>query len=236
MPSFYIDFHERSTEVKVVGDEYHHIVKVFRHGIGDDILIVNGQGLLATGRVVSIDKKAVVLGLSGIKYVKRAEQRVACAFSLLKNKNDLLIVEKLTELGVNDLFPIQTINSVKLGRENTVDKMRKVAISAMKQCDNPWLPQIHEVMNLEKLLKTLKGLDYKPVVASELRPDMSMGTWVREHPVVNVCAIIGCEGGFEPREFEFMESNGVVAVKVSNNVLRAETAAICAVAQLTVGS
>jgi 16S rRNA (uracil1498-N3)-methyltransferase len=113
--------------------------------------------------------------------------------------------------------------------------MRKVAISAMKQCDNPWLPTIHDVVArhaLPSLLKAVKLLDYTPVVASERRPDMTLNMFKNNNPKANICVIIGCEGGFEDSEFGFLESNGVVAVKVSNNILRAETAAICAVAQV----
>jgi len=232
MPSFYIDFHERSTETKVIGDEHHHIVNVFRHALGDVIQIVNGEGLTANGTIKCIDKKRLALKVTDIKYTKRPEKRVACAFSLLKNKNDLMIVEKLTELGVTDLFPIQTINSVKMSKESTIDKMKKTAISAVKQCNNPWLPKIHEVLKLDGLLKFLNNMEYTSIVASEMRPNMTLNAFLRENPRADICVIIGCEGGFDDSEFAMFDKNFITQVKISDNILRAETAAICAVVQI----
>jgi 16S rRNA (uracil1498-N3)-methyltransferase len=144
MPSFYVDFCERDQEIEIIADEYHHIINVFRYTIGDEISILNGKGLIAAGIIKKIEKKSLLLNVTHIRYYKRNEFKVACAFSLLKNKHDLFIVEKLTELGVCDLFPMQTKNSIKLSKENTIDKMMKTAITAMKQCNNPWLPTIHE--------------------------------------------------------------------------------------------
>ena len=232
MSSFFIDFDQKSTEVSVVSDEYHHICKVFRHKVGEVIPILNGKGLSAQGKIVDITKKQIELSIFDIIFTSRTQKRVACAFSLLKNKNDLWIVEKLTELGVTDIFPIVTCHSVKQGKENTIEKYQKTAISAVKQCDNPYLPNIYEVNDLTSLLKLLIEKKYTPIVASETRPNLTLTNYLKNNINLEICIIIGCEGGWDKKELNFFEANNIIQVKLVENILRAETAAICAVSKL----
>ena len=229
MPSFYIKFNQNQTEIAVNGDEYHHIINVFRYKMSDVIPILNGNGLKAQGKIVEIDKKQLKLSISNINNTEKPTKRVACAFSLLKNKNDLWVVEKLTELGVTELFPIITNNSVKTGKENTLDKFQKTAISAVKQCDNPFLPNIYEVSDLNTLITKLKENNYIPIVATETRPNFTLTNYLKTNNDTEICMIIGPEGGWEKKELIFFEANQILQVKLTENILRAETAAIYAV-------
>ena len=232
MASFYINFSDNSKEVIVSGEEHHHIINVFRHKKGDVLPILNGLGSFAKGMITEIDKKQLKLELSDIIHNEKPVKRVACAFSLLKNKNDLLIVEKLTELGVADIFPIVTKNSVKIGKENTVEKYIKTAISAIKQCDNPYLPIIHNICDLETLLKKLNDNFYTPIVASEMRPNFTLTNYIKNNSNDKICIIIGPEGGWDNFEFKLFEAKQIQQVRLVGNILRAETAAICAVSLL----
>ena len=237
MPSFYVNFTEHTVDLEVTGEEHHHIGNVFRQKAGNIIPLVNGKGLKAKGMIKDLNKKSLSLQLSDFVFVERPMVRVACAFSLLRGRHDLMTVEKLTELGVVDLFPMQTKNSVKLSKDNTADRMRKVAISAMKQCDNPWLAEVHGTQELKAVLCKIKDMDYMPLVASELRPEDTLVSKIvnwREATQVSrgICVIIGPEGGFDSAEFALFEKNSIQQVSISKNILRAETAAICAVSQL----
>jgi len=231
MPAFYTDF--TATTTTISSDEYHHIVNVFRHVVGEKIPLVNGQGLSATGLITHIDKKSLHLDISDITQTSKHTPEIACAFSLLKEKNDLLIVEKLTELGVSDLFPFVATNSVKNHKPNTAEKMIKTAISAIKQCENPWLPKIHEPTTLQKLLSDdiLTG-KYNPIVASEKKPALTLYEYIKEYPKDNICLIIGPEGGFTSEEFSTFDNLSIPQVRICDTTLRAETAAIAGVAQL----
>jgi RsmE family RNA methyltransferase len=85
---------------------------------------------------------------------------------------------------------------------------------------------------LDLTLKKIKQLGYNPVCASELRPDLSLISYLSSNPNVNVCVIVGCEGGFDKSEFDFLYEQNVLQVKLNNNVLKAETAAIAAISQI----
>ena len=235
MPSFYVSFCENASEIEVFDDEFHHIVNVFRHKKGAILPLINGKGLKAQGLILDIKKKSLVLQLTDFVFVKKSEIKVSCAFSLLKNKNDLLIIEKLTELGIEELFPMVTQNSVKLFNKNTLLKMRKTSISATKQCDNAWLPNIHEISKLSEVIEILKTLGYLPVIASEKKPEMTchdITRYIQTHNINKICLLIGPEGGFDDSEFDLFDKNSLLQVALSKNILRAETAAICAISQI----
>jgi 16S rRNA (uracil1498-N3)-methyltransferase len=228
----------QSAEFFIDCDEFHHIVNVFRHKIGDTVQVTNGKGLLAKVVIKEIAKKSLKAEIVEETFMPRPEYRVACAFSLLKNKHDLLIVEKLTELGITDLFPMQTVNSVRISKQNTHEKFIKTAISAIKQCNNPWLPTIHQPQTLENTLKLVKELNYLPIIASEQKLNRTLkNTNISNshHSTANTlnhCIIIGPEGGFDSTEFKIFIENNIPQISLSQNILRAETAAIVAVTQL----
>jgi len=233
MPAFYTDFTDTTTTITITGDEHHHIANVFRHQVGDIITLVNGKGLFATGNITQIDKKSLQVDITDLSFFLKKPYEIACAFSLLKEKNDLWIVEKLTELGVTDLFPFISTNSVKNLKANTTEKMLKTAISAIKQCENPWLPNIHPPTTLHKLIsEILPPTHYVPLVASERKPILTLCEYITDFPRENICLIIGPEGGFTPEEFITFDSLCIPQVRICDLTLRAETAAIAGVAQL----
>jgi len=227
MPSFYIEFGEGATELAVSGDEFHHIVNVFRHKKGDVLSLTNGCGLKASGLIESIGKKELVLHLYSIQQVERKKPDVACAFSLLKEKKDLWIVEKLTELGVTDLFPFTSYYSVKSNQKNTLAKMQNTAIAAIKQCETAWLPTIHKPQSLPDCVKQVADTNkYHAIIASECRPPLTLYEYLHNNPDQSVCIFIGPEGGFHKQDLACMQG---INVRLSDNVLRAETAAVSAV-------
>ena len=233
MPSFHADFDTNSSEITLSEEETHHASNVFRHKIGDIISLINGKGLKANAIIKSSTKKNLILDINQISHSQIQIPKAACAFSLLKNKHDLLIIEKLTELGVSDLFPLTTKHSVKLSGENTIEKMKKTALAAAKQCDNAWIPEIHKVNNITNSIDYIISKGYIPIIASETMPDLSLFDIIKHNDSTQgYCIIIGPEGGFDPSEFELFQKKNIPQVSISKNILRAETAAICATSQI----
>jgi len=232
MPCFFTP-HLKSNEKKITisGEEFHHITHVFRRKPGDEILLTNGAGLLATSRISAIEKKTLEVDILETIPQQKSHPGVAVAFPLLKNKHDLLIVEKLTELGVKEFFPLITARTVRQPSSNTIDKFKKTAISAIKQCDNAFLPEINQCSELKEIVMLLKQKNYTAAVALEFgeHKPLSKILDAKHDPL---CLIIGPEGGFTKEETEFMQQNDVISFTLGNHVLRAETAAISAASQV----
>ena len=230
MPCFYTpNLKKEDKKIIISGDEFHHIIHVFRKSQNDEILLTNGSGLMAEAKIHSITKRNLTVSIFSIKEQNQSDLKIAVAFSLLRNKHDHLIIEKLTELGVKEFFPIITEHSVRISAKNTVEKFKKTAISAIKQCDNAFLPKIHQVLSLKTFLNSKKY--YQPVVALETGNHKTINTLLEEvgKPM---CIIIGPEGGFDKKEIELFKEKEILSFSIGNHILRAETAAIAAASQL----
>ncbi len=229
MPSFYVPLLSKDAKyIPIEGEEFHHAVTVMRNRVGDIVLLTNGKGLIAEACIEAVDKKRMAAKILSINEIDAGSPLIATAFSLLKNKNDLLIVEKLTELGVREFFPFVATRTVRMPGEKVRDKFMKTAIAAVKQCDNPFLPDIYEPEKLPKLIAKLKENDYSLLVALEKNVS-EMITLPAGNPG-KICLFIGPEGGFDDNEIAILEAENCFSL--GKNILRAETAAIAAAAQL----
>jgi len=229
MPSFYCpELNEHSDRIVLEGEEFHHLAHVLRHQSGDTVKLNSGKGWFATGTIQFIGKSQALIQPGDITFTPQSLHPYALAFSLLRSKNDEWLVEKLTELGVSELFPLQTEHSVRNPSANTSDRFRKTALSAIKQCDNPFLPPIHAILALEHAIPAILARGYQLAVASEQRPDAWLDSLKQEKPL---CYFIGPEGGFSQQEFNLLAEAGVTEICLSHHILRAETAAIALASQ-----
>jgi 16S rRNA (uracil1498-N3)-methyltransferase len=230
MPCFYQpDFNEKSDEIIILSEEFHHAVHVFRKKCGDEILLSNGTGLLCNAKIVSIEKKRMVAQAIHFEKKIKSKPKIALAFALLKNKNDHLLIEKTTELGIVDFFPFISERSVRKTNENTIEKFQKTIISAGKQCDNAHFPFLSPVLDLAETLDLIRRKEYLPIVAYEEEKSQFLQDILPLKMTQNYCLIIGPEGGFADNEIELFQKNQIPIVSLGNHILRAETAAICGI-------
>ena len=110
-----------------------------------------------------------------------------------------------------------------------VEKFEKITISAIKQCDNAFLPKVHQTVKFSHLFEILQDKNYQPIIALETEKEKLLFDAVSNQ---NLCIIIGPEGGFAEEEIAFIKEQNIPTFKLGNHVLRAETAAISAVSQL----
>ncbi|MCK9331955.1 MAG: RsmE family RNA methyltransferase [Candidatus Cloacimonetes bacterium] len=227
MPSYYCpDLNANSKQIVLDKDEHHHLCRVKRIGVNDVITLNNGRGILADCKILKIDKSMAVLEPINIEYHNKSKITYAIAFALLKNRNDELVVEKCTELGASDFFPFISENTVKEEGKNTIERFKKIVLSAMKQCNNPWMPQVHNLARVQDLVNLIVEHGYEPVVCSEHEQE----NWLNMVDCTqNICFIIGPEGGFSNLELGLMK--GIDNITIGSLVTRAETAAIAIASQ-----
>ena len=227
MPSYYCpQLHVESSSLKLEGEEFHHLNRVKRKQSGDLISLNSGHGVMALASIERIERDHAELEVRQIYSREMSGPQYAIALALLKNHHDELAIEKCTELGARDFFPLITQYSVRSEGKNTLARFRKIALSAIKQCDNPYLPEVHEILDLDTAIEKIRNAGYQPVLCSEIE----RSHWLRDLGAgVNMCFIIGPEGGFTENEFAFMQD--IPQLMLSPLVCRAETAAIAVAAQ-----
>lgn len=227
MPSYYYPQLDKVTqEVILENEEFHHLSRVKRIAPGARIKLNGGNGILAEAEVVEISKhKARLLIIETIEH-PAPSPRFAIAISLLKNHHDELAVEKCTELGAAEFFPMITEFTVKDAGKNTVSRLEKIALAALKQCDNPFLPKINPVQDLDETLARIREHGYQAVLCSEVEKQNWLNCIKESQPI---CFVIGPEGGFSEAERATMKH--LPSIMINRLIMRAETAAICAASQ-----
>ena len=114
----------------------------------------------------------------------------------------------------------------------TIVLWQKVMFEASKQCERAVVPTCFEPTTLEKVL----ALNFdKILVLAERSTEISMKDYLTQNPIKkgeNVLAIIGPEGGFSQKEFEFFKQKGLPLISLGDLILKAETAVIVALGNI----
>lgn len=229
MPSYYLqELTANSKLVIMEGDEFHHLSHVKRVAVGDKLKLNNGTGIIAEAIIAELNKRNAKLEITATHGQTQPEKPFAIAFALLKNKHDELIIEKCTELGALQFFPFTSEHSVRTASDNTSQRFERIALAAIKQCDNPFLPTIHSPQALPAALARIAECGWQPIVCSESRPDV----WLRDLKLNSPpCFVIGPEGGWDKGELCLFAESKLSEISISRLILRAETAAIAVASQ-----
>ena len=198
-------------------DDQHHLLKVLRVKSTDQITLSDGVGKWITA---SITKDGEVRATSELYSVEPPKWSLCIAFAPIKGEKPELIVQKLTELGIDEIIPLApTSRSVvrwdAAKAEKQTGRLQRVANEASMQSRRVWLPVVHPVTQLADLVS------HAEVAFAELG-----GV---EVAAVHRTIVVGPEGGFDPDELD----GSVSRVSLGESVLRAETAAIVAGALMT---
>lgn len=226
---FFFEQSLRENEIiSIKEDEFHHLVNVMRAKIEDRIEIVNGMGELAHACVKSIEKRQATLLIETVKLEPLPNFQVILAQAIPRPNRLDFILEKGTELGMTEIHLFAGKHSERKDfKENQMDRMRSILISAMKQCGRLHLPKIVIRQELEKW----EQLDY-PAYFGDVETSAAsfLDTYKRVECDKGVIFFIGPETGFNEKEVLKLRSLGVTGVKLSGNILRTDTAALVALA------
>lgn len=202
---------------EITDGDRHHLERVLRVPRGGCICVADGTGLWRDAR---LDHELRVE--SEVRRAPVAPPPVTIAFALVKGARPELVVQKLTELGVDTIVPFVAEHSVvrwdddRRGRH--VERLRRVAREAAMQCRRATLPRVGTV-------ETFATVAALPGAVAAQRHGVPPSL---ERPTL----LIGPEGGWSDQEIEQVATLGS-PVGLGEAVLRAETAAITGAALLT---
>jgi 16S rRNA (uracil1498-N3)-methyltransferase len=154
------------------------------------------------------------------------------AQAVLKGSRFDLIVEKGTEIGVSVFIPLLCARSVAT-LEHKVDRWRRIALAAMKQCGRSLWPSISVPMSFKEALDTLSSGDLKWIAHEDVDIEpLNLKDFSRKinnyNGIGRIVLLIGPEGGFTEQEVAEALSHGFNPISLGTRRLRSETAAIVA--------
>ena len=190
----------------------------------DNLSIINGNGLYGEGEIIDSSTKKIKIKIRELKEIKKPVP-LSLAFCPTKNNDrNKLIIEKATEIGVTDFFPLISQNSER--RKLNTERLEKVLISTIKQSQRFWLPTIHPV---EKFNHFIEKKSYKLKFLAHCKEGEKIQLKKISNPQESQLIVIGPEGDFTYEEIELAKVNNYNMVSLGNNRLRTETACIAAV-------
>ena len=158
---------------------------------------------------------------------------------LPKNDKMELILQKTTELGVTQIVPPAFGTRFTKTESNRYERWHRLVISATKQSERAWLPELCSAQQFEASLAQLEKFSLRLLLSPhpEQAPISAhaqiqhIKTVLREAPHTTAIALfVGPEGGFSNQETTAAIESGCIPVTLGTNILRTETAAIVAVA------
>lgn len=202
--------------------EARHAVLSLRLKAGDKILLLDGKGKSAEAEILSTENNSVSLKVGAVQELPPRPQVILLQAQLKGAKMDWLI-EKLTELGVSSIRVMHTKHTV--AQSEKIDRWLRLSEAAAKQSGNSALPEISPPASFQETLAWAKSQDARKI---HLDPKATQSLAALVQPNKALLLAIGPEGGFSPEEEQALEDAGFLGARLSENVLRGETAAITA--------
>lgn len=222
---------QEGSSITLEGVEFHHLVNVMRNRVGDSLELVNGLGQLAKASITQLEKKCGYLKIESIFQAPMLDKPLILAQAIPRLSKLETILEKATELGMTEVWLFPSSHSEKKEfSENQSERLRTILISAMKQCGRLFLPDLI----IMPPLKQWQPFGLPAYFGDTNTEALSFQEkWKQQPSKEGSIFFIGPESGFTETETALLKNLGAVGVKLNDNILRTETAAIAAIALLS---
>jgi len=233
LPFFYKeDIVSNTDNITLDEDTSKHVIQVLRMQIGEPLNLTDGKGNLFAAEIVDDHKKRCAVKIISTTQQLPSATKRSIAISLVKNSSRFeWFLEKATEIGVNEIFPLICERTEK--QHFRFERMKGILISAMLQSQQCWLPVLSEPVKYSKFITNeyagqkfiahCKDENNKKPLAEKLINNST-----------DKLILIGPEGDFTPDEIGYALKAGFIPVTLGETRLRTETAGVVAVTLLCI--
>jgi 16S rRNA (uracil1498-N3)-methyltransferase len=222
-----------SDQIVLDGDEGRHAAVVRRIGVGESVVLTDGNGHLAHSVVIDAGRAGLVCAVHDRAVVPPPTPRFVVAQALAKGDRGELAVEIMTEVGIDEIVPwLASRNVVRWEGERgdkSLRRWRSTAREAAKQSRRAWLPVVTEPVSTRELAKRLTTATLALVLHEQASASLGAVTPPEQGEIVLVA---GPEGGIAPAELDAFSAAGAMLVSMGPTVLRTSTAGTAAAAVL----
>jgi 16S rRNA (uracil1498-N3)-methyltransferase len=226
----------------ISGEDIHHISRVMRMSVGDQLICVDPSGKSAICVIAEITDKKIFCNI--VEWNDRNSElpiQVTIANGLPKGDKLEWIIQKGTELGAHQFVPFTAARSVVKWDEKKADKKverwQKIAKEAAEQSHRNHIPLIQTPVSLKQLIKLSNDYSYKLVAYEE---ESRMGeasvlanTLLRLKENQSMLVVFGPEGGLDTKEIHLLQKHGFIPFGLGPRILRTETAPLSLLAAVS---
>jgi 16S rRNA (uracil1498-N3)-methyltransferase len=212
-------------------DQAHHLRTVLRLRAGEEVELFDGTGLSYSGIIQSRGAEIRIGPLREVALPEAPITALALAAALIKPDRFEWILQKGTELGVERFLPLEThYSTVRIPQARLaarLDRWQRIVLEACKQSRRVTVPKVHSPLPFGALLTAPEYAAHARFLLHEKAPERLHADLPAGNPML-LC--VGPEGGWDSAEAHAAERAGFQIVSMGNRVLRAETAALAALA------
>ena len=238
----------KADSIYITGLEAHHILDVMRLKVSDEVVVFDGTGREYTGIVKAADRKSLEVRIKSARESSCRERSPLLTLIQAITKKDKMdyIAEKATELGVSRIIPVTTERTIPewndAKKASIVERWRKLAREAAKQCGRTDIPQIRPITDLKRAITGAvcsgeNGDNTAPVYDLKLMAALADGAITLKCALNssrggNIIIAIGPEGDFTPEEISEAKENGFKIVSLGLRVLKSDTAGLAVLSMI----
>ena len=218
---FFTEILSLNLSSKLDKSQSHYLSTVMRVKVGESFSLFNKGGEWKA-KINAISKGIVEFNITKKLREKENPKEIWLAFSPIKSNYFNFMIQKATELGVTKFIPIITDRTII--RKINSNRLEKIIIESSEQSNRLKIPILEKVIPLENFIKNNQKLN---IIFGDLNTDNKNINTKKLSDNNPICILIGPEGDFTEEERQkILELKNIQCLKINNNILRAETAAI----------
>ncbi len=226
---FFADTPIAGGDIAVSGDEHHHIRSVNRLKPGHRLEVIDGNGNLHIAEITSIQRHQTIATIKETITEPQPPTKTIIATSILKTKAMHLLIEKLTEMGVDEIRPVTFDRTDVPFALSMLDKWRRIAAQSLKVNKKLWATRFYPAVRLPQLMDFSSNGNVNTRLLLDIEgPKIQSIDW--QPPII---AIIGPPGDYTPSEKQLLLANNFTPLTINPHILKTETAALSATALIT---
>lgn len=227
MPHRYFTEEINDTCAVLSGPDAHHLGRVMRAKIGEEVILCDGKGFDYTAHITSIEPEQVTFSVEQ-KTPCTAEPSVEVTLFVGYPKQDKLelIIQKAVELGATRIVPFFSRYCVTTPKKEDQKNQRylRIASEAAKQCGRGILPAVDMPLTIQQL--AAQFADFDAVLFCYEKGGKPIRSCIEN--AKRIAIITGAEGGFSEQEAQMLLDAGAKVIGLGPRILRCETAPIAA--------
>ena len=216
----------------IEGEDVKHISKGLRCRIGENLEICDNDNNEYICEITNIDKSKVELNILEKVDIKRESNlKIKVYQGLPKGPKMEMILQKLTEVGVDEIILVETKRTVvkvdNKKEDKKIQRWERIIYEAAKQSKRGKIPRLRGVLSFKEALADMKENDFN-IAPYENEKTKSIKQAIKSLDINNIGIFVGPEGGFEDTEIKAIEEIGGQSVSLGPRILRTETASLIA--------